>query len=302
MSQRVIEEIAYDDAADLMADLRMSNHEVWGEVPRDWIFRGLSNADFGLIPSAFRSRLPTGTDTPEWPQGPRPSEAEQCRSEWLLLRRFILLADAQGLPIPGDTPRVWEALSADGAPLPWPPLALRPSLALAQHYGVPTRLLDWTRVPLIAAWFAADEAARRVVDGQQAGESRLCVWALRRRVDGHLLLDHHGVRSFSAPRSDNLNLHLQSGLFTCAPVERPALDRPPDVRPLDAVVEQLAGADRPLAATERPLLRKMTLPAAQAPFLLRLLADHLVFGSSVYGGYEGVSRGVMESRYRESLT
>ena len=24
--------------------------------------------------------------------------------------------------------------------------------------------------------------------------------------------------------------------------------------------------------------------------------------SSVYGGYEGVSRGVMESRYRESLT
>ena len=302
MSQRVLEEIAYDDAADLMADLRMSNHEVWGEVPRDWIFRGLSNAGFRLIPSAFRARLPTATDTPEWPQGPRPTEAEQCRSEWLLLRRFILLADAQGLPIPGDTPRVWEALSADGPPLPWPPVPLRPSLALAQHYGVPTRLLDWTRVPLIAAWFAADEAARRLVDGEQDSGSRLCVWALRRRVDGRLLLDDHGVRSFSAPRSDNLNLHLQSGLFTCAPVPDPGIDRPPDVRPIDDVIQRLAAPGGPLAAVGRPMLRKMTLPAGQAPFLLRLLADHLVFGSSVYGGYEGVSRGVMESRYRESLS
>lgn len=77
---------------------------------------------------------------------------------------------------------------------------------IAQHQGVPTRLLDWSMNPFVAAFFAAHE------DSDVGGEETdISVWAYKPGVSsigiGKLMI-------FEPPKSHNSNLASQQGLFT----------------------------------------------------------------------------------------
>lgn len=91
----------------------------WVDAHSDsrWVFRGLGDTGFALLPSVGRSA--------------KYSLANE-RTTLEIFRKRV----AEFLPSGSDL-NDWDVL------------------ALAQHHGLPTRLLDWTTNPLVAAYFAA---------------------------------------------------------------------------------------------------------------------------------------------------
>jgi hypothetical protein len=85
---------------------------------------------------------------------------------------------------------------------------------------VPTRLLDWSRHPLVAAYFACKEVARATAFDEKLGSEtgKSAVFALRAPI----AFDRLGsgkkgepvLREVTAPYDSNPNLRAQRGTFT----------------------------------------------------------------------------------------
>jgi hypothetical protein len=85
-------------------------------------------------------------------------------------------------------------------------------IGVAQHYGVPTRFLDWTFNPIFAVFFAQDDQA---ADLDQTG---LCVWALDMNAIDSMLHWEDGVgrnllRTIVPRRRGNDFITAQDGLL-----------------------------------------------------------------------------------------
>lgn len=200
-----------------------------------------------------------------------------------LLAAFLRGLDAIGQDVPGVGQALLKALDdgvsiADVYHLPgWWPL-----IALARHHGLPSRLLDWTRRGLVAAYFAAREAApRRDQDGE------LAVWALDREIFSAEATKNERELSIgivSVPAATNPYLHAQSGVLVAFPPVGPH-------RPFEDIVKQLAQLHKP----GRPVwLHKLLLPWAQAPRLLRLLSYEDITAATMFPGPGGIVDSIKE--------
>jgi hypothetical protein len=162
---------------------------------------------------------------PDAPRANPTRVVRQARAEFGAVHQFVKAADSLGLQITEgggrlllqDDPR--DIFKDPHWEYSWPQDEIVETLALAQHHGVPTRLLDFTEEPMVGAYFAAsfawDPQKRRRIPGRE--RRYLAVWV----IDLRFIRAINQIRGryperlgeVHVPRANNSYLHAQFAFF-----------------------------------------------------------------------------------------
>ena len=290
------------DTAELLLEFLNPNYEFWGDDQFVWGFRGQSLSEWKLTPTLLRNNrflnfLSIGNDDVYKEH----EDISVLSGEYYMISEFIQQVDKTGLKVPEQPNRLdreeyikllrkLEPYNMNRAKrkkpvyLKLPPIQYWPSIALAQHYGAPTRLLDWSWNPFTSAYFAALGAAK-----MNNRSKELAIWC----IDSNKVMSfQESVTVVTVPRSDNPNLNAQHGFFT---IDHFALSQ--DYCFAESMKNNVENAlISRITDIGGLVLIKLTLDHKEAPRLLRLLYNLDHSAKRYFPGYRGIVEGFERNR------
>jgi len=202
------------------------------------------------------------------------------RSEWNLVsvfdRRFSHLSTADRINLWDSLVKSFRAACQDYGVGPAILQSERSLIAFGQHYGLPTRMLDWSLSPYVATFFAVRHALDR-----SESQHMVAVWVLDTESEAWSE-EKGGVEIVSPPTLENLRLRNQAGRFTLARTSCSSLE------------EHVQ-----LAEWSIPPLLKMLFPATEAVHAIPDLEAMGVTAERLFPDFTGLAESVI---VREELS
>ena len=288
-----------------------------------FVFRGHSQSIYELKPAALRNKeildaekLKTNKDTKKI------SEFLQIHSEKMLLQDFYKKCDDAGMYVPyikAENKEYFLNRAIENSTFPdfdyWIPEELYELAALAQHYEVPTRLLDWSRDINVAIYFAMSDYLYK--EKKPEDNDYMTIWALnggalnKRNNDSPLKIIK--PRYYSNP-----NLQAQRGVFTLWQVKKEeVLTSKPETpaklnvvrnkvinsKPLDILIQNYSD-EHPDRFQDKTIMYQIKLYDIkyQIPILYKYLERARITAQYLFPGYTGVAREIKEKNYLKNRT